>query len=259
MADRRRTLDHRIAWVQRRLEDVPRRGHAEVTTRSGSSYSYDYILEADLMSGIRPLLAAAGIAFYYSDEILAVGEGAARVRVHFTLAAAGDERTFFADGYATDLGDKHVNKAKTTAVRYWLWKTFLQPSDEDDPEQGNVPAADAAHADEARRRAEALRRGSSTRRTDPAPSGAQTTGQLRERLMMLANELDEIHGVPPGRSVGALLDLVRQEHGAPLAELASHDVVRIARAYADHVTAEREARDRDGLTFMPTEFALPRG
>jgi hypothetical protein len=43
----------------------------------------------------------------------------------------------YAEGVGTDKGDKHVNKAKTAAMRYLLWKWFLVPSDVD-PEVENI-------------------------------------------------------------------------------------------------------------------------
>src|SRR5258708_2559699 len=97
---------------------------------SGGSYSYDYIEESTLMEKIRPLLAAEGVAVYYSDEILNIQGNLASVRVLLTLVdgESGDSFTMHADGVGTDYGDKHVSKAKTTAMRYLLWKWFLVPS-----------------------------------------------------------------------------------------------------------------------------------
>lgn len=253
---RGRTLDQRMAWVQRKLEDVPRSGHADVSTRSGANYSYDYLTEADLMIGIRPLLAEAGIAFYYSDAIVHVGEGAAHVRIKITLAASGEQREFTADGYSTDMGDKHVNKAKTAAMRYWLWKTFLQPNDADDGEQENVSAADAAHADEARRRADAIRRGSTTRRTETATSGNVPT--LIQRITALTTDLDEVQSKPAGRTLSQLQQDVADRYGRSMPELEANQLVEIGKALTAHLAAERAAAERDGLGYDPTGFEPPR-
>lgn len=251
---RGRTLDQRMAWVQKKLEDVPRRGHADVTTRSGGSYSYDYILEADLMSGIRPLLAEAGIAFYYSDKIVSVEQGAAHVRIQITLAANGETREFTADGYATDLGDKHVNKAKTGAMRYWLWKTFLQPSDEDDPEHQNITADGARKAEEARQRAANIREGTTTKRTTDAPGN---TAGLLQRISTLAVELDGVQDRPAGRNLGSIMEQATELYGAPLGDLEARHLVAIGQALASHVEREKATREREGLGYDPLDFKVP--
>jgi hypothetical protein len=244
-----RTLDQRMAAVQRKLEDVERRGHAEITTRSGGSYTYDYITEPDLMRAIRPLLAKEGIAVYYSDEIKSYDGGAATVRVSMTLAANGEERVLFAEGYATDLGDKAANKAKTNAVRYLLWKTFLQPSDDGDPEQENVDADSArAAADERARRAAPI--------TQPRrAAGAPTVPQLLERIGKLALEVDEVQGVAPGRTHGSMLEAAPHAYGKPLPQISAAGLVRIGQALANFASEQREKVDR-GETADDT-FVLP--
>lgn len=251
-----RSLDERIAAVQLELEDVERRGHADVRKRDGShAYSYDYILEADLMRAIRPLLAKQGVATYYRDEILRYEAGTATVRVWLTFAANGHERELYADGYAADLGDKAANKAKTSAVRYLLWKTFLQPSDEDS-EQTSTDVVEAAKQEDSRRRAADIRAGDQTRRTDRATQ--DTVAKLIQRLSELSVELDEIHGVPSGRTLGLLDDAIQAEHGEPKHELDSATLVKIGKALSDHVESERASAARDALDYTPTEFALPR-
>jgi hypothetical protein len=173
-----RSLDERMAAVQAEIEDVPRRGHAEVTMRGDrGTYSYDYVTEADLMIGVRPLLAKHGVAFYYADEILSYADGSAHVRVTITLAAGSESRVFTVDGWGNDFGDKAANKAKTSALRYWLWKTFLQPNDEDDPEDENVATADAQRA--AAQDARARRRRRSTGRSSSSGSGSWRSSGTR--------------------------------------------------------------------------------
>lgn len=108
--------------------------------RPAGSYSYAYIEESTLMEKIRPLLAEHGVAVFYSDEILNIAGNLAQVRVHLTLidGDTGEQFAMYADGVGTDYGDKHVSKAKTTAMRYLLWKWFLVPSGDVDPEAENV-------------------------------------------------------------------------------------------------------------------------
>lgn len=249
-----RTLDERIAAVQLELEDVPRRGHAEVQTRSGSNYSYDYILEADLMKAIRPLLAKHGVAVYYSDRILdSLADGLTRVEVTIRFRAHGEEITISGEGHGADLGDKAANKAKTSAVRYLLWKMFLQPSDED-PEQENV-ARDSAAA------AAAGRQASRTPARPTARKRADSRGTIIQGIARLAVELDEIQGQPPGRTLGELPDKIAtafgaREQGYPNG-YTDAELVEVGQQLGLHVTSEREDAAKDGYT--PTAFTIDTG
>lgn len=245
--DDTRTLDERMAAVQLELENVERRGHAEVETRSGGKYTYDYILEADLMKAIRPLLSKHGIATYYSDRIVSIDQGQARVEVVLRLRAAGEELELRGEGVANDTGDKHANKAKTAAMRYLLWKTFLQPSDED-PEQTNVSAAEARGAHEGREAA--AERRSSTAATRRPRAGQQTPeerkGRAIQRLGTLANELDEIQGKTPGATLGKLHEDIQLQYGVAVHDLQEPELVEVGQALARHVAGQREIAERDG-------------
>lgn len=249
-----RTLDERMAAVQLELEDVPRRGHAEVTMRNGGTYTYDYITEADLMIGVRPLLARHGIATYYSDRIVSIEAGTARVAVTLTLRANGEEIVLTGEGVGTDLGDKHANKAKTSAMRYLLWKTFLQPSDED-PEQENVSPAEARGAHEGRAAAHTERQTRQTTRRAPAPG--QRRGTLIQRIVQLAVELDEVQGRTPGSTQGKLYDDVQNDHGVPLPEIDEAALVDIGTALARHVAGQREIAEKGGEAVDTFELPEP--
>ncbi|MBA2742684.1 MAG: ERF family protein [Actinobacteria bacterium] len=137
-------LYSKLAKIMGELSAIPKDKlrHVEVKTATGGSYSYDYITEATLMEELRPKLAAAGIATFYSDEILRNPEGednltVVRVSLTFADGETGEIWTCQSDGYGTDRGDKGANKAKTSALRYLLWKTFLFASDLD-PETESV-------------------------------------------------------------------------------------------------------------------------
>lgn len=242
-----RTLDERMAAVQGELEDVPRQGHADVETKRGATYSYDYITEADLMKGVRPLLAKHGIAVYYRDEILRYSEGSATVRVTLTLRANGEGVMLQADGFAADMGDKAANKAKTNAVRYLLWKTFLQPSDEDPEQESTSPeqAATAARAQGGARRREGSR----------APRG-----RLVERIARLTMELDELRGDAPGKTLGTLPALVEAALGhAYPNDVSEDDLVKIGQAVSEHVTNERARKEQEGDAYVPADLELRTG
>jgi hypothetical protein len=222
-----RTLDERMAAVQLELEDVPRAGHARVEKEGRLQYEYDYITEADLMKGVRPLLAKHGIASYYSDEILSYTNGSATVRVRLTFAANGEERECSADGFASDRGDKGANKAKTHATRYLLWKTFLQPSDED-PEQETTSQSEAAAAAQAR---EERRRASTgdgtTGRGRNTKTPEQRRGEMVQRISTLAVELDDVQEMAAGTTLGRVQDAVRLAYEVALNELPEPAMVKL--------------------------------
>ena len=141
------SLAWKLARIMGEMDRIPKDEyrHVEVETRGGGSYSYDYIPESVLMERLRPKLAAARIAAVYSDEILRSpdpeidGDNLTIVRVELRLVdgETGEELKLASEGYGTDYGDKGANKAKTSAMRYLLWKTFLFASDVE-PEGENV-------------------------------------------------------------------------------------------------------------------------
>jgi hypothetical protein len=254
-----RTLDERIAAVQLELEDVPRAGHARVEKDGRLQYEYDYITEADLMKGVRPLLAKHGVASYYSDEILSYTNGSATVRVTVTFAANGEERVCRAEGFASDRNDRAANKAKTHAMRYLLWKTFLQPSD-DDPEAEATSTSEAAAASMAR---EESRRASTGDGTTGRGRGTKTPeqrrGEMVQRISTLAVALDDVRGVNAGVTLGELQDDVLLTYGTPMNELPEPAMVKLGQELAGFAAEQRrkveageDASEKFELPELPT-------
>lgn len=141
----RARLFGKLAAVMGTVAAIPKSEYrtVEVTTRSGGSYTYDFIPEGVLMERIRPELAKRGVAVLYSDEIVRWPESeddnaiAVTVRLTFADGETGATWTCKATAEGTDTGDKAASKAKTTAIRYLLWKMFLVSGDLD-PETENV-------------------------------------------------------------------------------------------------------------------------
>lgn len=194
-----RGLYVKLAEVMAELNTIPgeKMRHVTVETRSGGSYSYDYITEATLMQELRPKLAARGIATFYSDEIIRnpdSGDNLTVVRVYLTFVdgATGEREELQADGYGTDYGDKGANKAKTSALRYLLWKTFLFASDLD-PEEESIERRAPAQGNGERRG----RQGSATKPATEAQKAAvrRLQGELDDRGVELngAHVYDAIH------------------------------------------------------------------
>lgn len=138
-------LYRKIASVMGTISAIPKSEYRTVTveTSGGGSYSYDFIPEGVLMERIRPALAERGVAVLYSDKIVPnVHEGddqtvTVEIAVTFADGETGARWTCRATAEGTDKGDKAASKAKTTATRYLLWKTFLVSGDLD-PEAENV-------------------------------------------------------------------------------------------------------------------------
>jgi ERF superfamily len=146
------SLASKLATIMGELGDLTRGGHALVETRTGGSYKYDYIQEAAIMAALRPLLVKHNVAMLYSDETVYRGSEATgdanlvSVRVTLTFVNGDNPKDSYpltgtADG--TDYSDKAASKAKTTATRYLLLKTFLQGGMDVDPEQEAVERTSA--------------------------------------------------------------------------------------------------------------------
>lgn len=225
-------LYSKMAEVLGEIESIEKNGHAEVKNERGAVlYRYDYILESDLMAAVRPKLAERGIAVFYSDEIIDRDGNRVTIRVRLTLVdgATGERETLSADHDATDRGDKAAAKAKTSAVRYLLWKNFLVPSDLD-PEQENVEQRSDEKKTEPRR--PAGRSGGATDRSV----------KLRKAIGELAGELDEVQGSPPGTAFGALTAQLDANKGR-LDDLPDDDLVWIGTELRRFVESERARGD----------------
>lgn len=134
----------KIAAVMGTVSAIPKEEYRSVTvdTSTGGSYSYDFIPESVLMERVRPELAARGVAVLYSDKLLPSPEEddnlvTVEIAVTFADGETGAHWTCRAVGQGTDKGDKAASKAKTTAMRYLLWKMFLVSGDLE-PEAENV-------------------------------------------------------------------------------------------------------------------------
>lgn len=138
-------IARRVAWLHAHMPTPPKNGHAEVQTRSGSTYSYDYVTEPDMMHVVRRWCGSLGVAIFPSAPLVARDENLVSVSMQFKLACEverGDSVhtdaevvEYTADG--TDMGDKAINKAYTTCMRYFLQKTFQIETDGVDPEKDN--------------------------------------------------------------------------------------------------------------------------
>lgn len=254
-----------LAWAEilGELEAIERNGHAVVRNRDGSvAYTYDYVLESDLMANVRPKLAARGIAVFYSDEILAdepVGDpkrGWRQTRVRVTLdlvhGETGEQFTVTADDQAQDVGDKAARKAKTGAMRYLLNKGTLNPSDPwDEPDAPeNEVGSDLPSAAQPEPSPEPARATPPDEPRRRPPAQQPTEERLRQQIVKLANEYDEVAEQKPTATLGQIV----ADMGGDLPTLANEWLVFIAKSLAAAVDAARVAK-ADGHAVEP--FSLP--
>lgn len=127
----------KLAAIMGAVGYIPKRGYNDF-------HKYKYVMEADLVATIRPLLAAAGIMIIPDvvEEHLEVGvieersgkSHLSRVKVAYTVTDGRDSLTFAIPGYGVDKGDKSVYKALTGSMKYALMKLF-EVETGDDPER----------------------------------------------------------------------------------------------------------------------------
>jgi hypothetical protein len=112
-------------------------------------HNYAYATEGDIVDGIRPILAEAGLALWTSiqyqertiKEVYSRGKSAGhktftKVLVKFIIGDSDTGQTLEAEywGEGEDESDKGLYKAYTGAQKYFLSKTFLISSGDTDPE-----------------------------------------------------------------------------------------------------------------------------
>lgn len=236
----------KMAEILGEVGAIEKLGRARIEKGGQFQYEYEFVRQDDLFEAIRPKLAERGIAVFYSDEILGRDGNLTTVRVRLTLvdAETGERETMTGDAEGTDYGDKAASKAKTTAVRYLLLKTFLVASDVE-PEDDNVPhervvvetkvVADGVKADEVER---ALR-------TEARQASRPPTGRRKETLVKrvedLAGEADEVLERDPGHTLGQISDQVQAEYGTPLADLNADELVVVGGTVREYVDLARRA------------------
>ncbi len=136
-----KSIVSKLAEIMRVVERVAKRGHND-------HFHYDFATESDITAALRKELAARELMLIPNVESLTWREIPTRggvnaiacAMVAFTIedGETGQTRTFRVPGEGQDGGDKCVQKALTSAVKYALLKLFLIPTG-DDPERTTAP------------------------------------------------------------------------------------------------------------------------
>ncbi len=126
----KRGLMARMSAVMGRLERLPKNGWND-------HFKYPFVTDADVSDAVRQALAAEGIAFLPSIEEVARDGNRTIAKFAFTFSCETGE-VWMAKwmGEATDTQDKGFAKAATSALKYFLLKTFIiSTGDEPDPDK----------------------------------------------------------------------------------------------------------------------------
>lgn len=109
----------KLAKVMGKLERLPKRGH-------NAHFNYDFVTDGDVSDAVRRALAKEGIAFFASlDSITQEGK---KTIAQFTYTFADETGATYScqwAGEAIDGQDKGIAKAATSALKYFLLKTFM--------------------------------------------------------------------------------------------------------------------------------------
>lgn len=133
----------KLAKIMGTLKRLGKSGHNQLQR-------YDFVTDADVLDTLRPLLSESNIALFSSmvdKDLRDAGKtekGAPKthavITFQFTLCCGDTGVTYTSNwtGEAIDSGDKSISKAATSALKYWLLKTFMlstgDPSDDADNE-----------------------------------------------------------------------------------------------------------------------------
>jgi hypothetical protein len=134
-----KSLASKLSAISAEIGRVPKNGY-------NAFHKYNYVMEADLVDHIRPLLAKHNVfivprvgqysthegAFQYAHEN---DEDLTSITYEYDIidGDSGEKLTTSAVGYGSDKGDKGAYKASTGAFKYMLMRLFMVATG-DDPE-----------------------------------------------------------------------------------------------------------------------------
>jgi len=129
------SLYTKLAKVMGSLTRIPKSGH-------NTHFNYDFVTDTDVSDAIRKALAKEGIAFFASMREVQRDEKKVTAHFVFTFADGETGATWSCEwnGEAIDTQDKGIAKAATSALKYFLLKTFIlstgDPTDDSDASNG---------------------------------------------------------------------------------------------------------------------------
>jgi len=124
-----------IAQVMADIDGVPKTGYNDF-------HNYEYSTDDDVMGALRPVMAKHGLVALpdlVSRDVQRFGSEAEGYTLHTRIVLditlidsdSGQQRTMRWEGEAQDTQDKGLYKAYTSAIKYFMLKTFLLSADTD--------------------------------------------------------------------------------------------------------------------------------
>lgn len=184
-------------------------------TGENSFHHYKYVTESALVWAVRKELAAAKVFVFTSTEAQDVkiihekGENGAEstwalttvtTRHTFVDGESGEEFSVLSQGQGADNGDKGGYKAITGAMKYFIYKCFMIPTD-DDPE-GDDKTDKRTASGSASRTSTTV---SSSKPPVEVPRDASSTDKMRDQFRGKKWESHAIHfGKQQGKKLGEL-------------------------------------------------------
>ncbi len=132
----------KLAKIIGEITSIPKSGHNDF-------HNYDYVTANDLINAVRDKLSAAGVFIFTSVERQEIKEIVddsnpdkvkrsilTMITLKHTFCDGDGGGTFevFSQGQGSDVSDKGGYKAITGAMKYFIYKCFMIPTDEDGSE-----------------------------------------------------------------------------------------------------------------------------
>ena len=145
------SLFAKLARVMGKIKKLPKSGY-------NTHFKYKFVTDGDVSDAVRAALASEGVAFFASLQLVSSEDGGKTKRGDVITKTLAEFIFTFADGEtgatwscnwtgeAIDTQDKGIAKAATSALKYFLLKTFvLSAGDpEDDSDNGAAPSGQPA-------------------------------------------------------------------------------------------------------------------
>jgi len=200
----------KLAKVMAAMERLPKEGYNQ-------HFKYNFVTDATVADAIRKELGKQGVAFFaeitdVKQELAPTGKSIkTSVWIDFTFACGetGETETKHWRAEALDNQDKGINKAVTSAEKYFLLKTFVMGAG-DDPDESKEPATTKKTA----KRKSPRKKSPKEPATKPWPARPFKPEYAKKALRMKRDELarNGVSGTEP---------LPADRHGALMGALAA--------------------------------------
>lgn len=190
------TLFANMAKVMGDITRIPKSGKVDYT-HNGRRTKYEYANESDIADLIRPLMAKHNLAFFCSMNSVTPAGNKTRVTFEMTIACGESGASITSTWYGEQGGadDKSINAATTSAIRYFLMKTFCVSSG--DPRDDIEPDVNLNESDQKKRQGRASK---------PKPTNSNGT------LKSLGDLYNAVHkALPTGMTVNEIAELAMVE------------------------------------------------